>query len=99
MLRRHLRKFIESLYDGLDDEKRSIARAARGVTATKKSKSGKATKGEDVDCGGFVKDEFGIYERGVHMRGVLAPRAYLCVFFSYPFLLFTRVITLCILLQ
>jgi len=78
MLRRHLRKFIESLYDGLDDEKKSIARAARGVTATKKkSKSGKATKGENVDCGGFVKDEFGIYERGVHMRGVLVPRAYL----------------------
>ena len=79
MLRRHLRKFIESLYDGLDDEKKTVARAARGITTTKKkSKSGKVSKGEDITvAGGFTKDEFGIYERGVHMRNVLVPRAYL----------------------
>ena len=74
MLRRHLRKFIESLYDGLEDEEKSVARAARGVTSTKKKSKngGKVRGGEDVSgVGGFVKDEFGIYERGVHMRGVV----------------------------
>ncbi|KAM7191743.1 hypothetical protein V8F33_008710 [Rhypophila sp. PSN 637] len=78
MLRRQLRKFIEALHDGLEEEERDnriLARASKNpATGMKmKGKSGKENELED----GLVKDKFGIYERGVYFRGVLVPRAWL----------------------
>ncbi|KAK4215390.1 hypothetical protein QBC37DRAFT_481476 [Rhypophila decipiens] len=78
MLRRQVKKFIEALYDGLEEEERAnkiLARASKNPATGMKMK-GKSGKENDLGDG-LVKDKFGIYERGVYLRGLLVPRAWL----------------------
>ncbi|KAM7207406.1 hypothetical protein V8F20_002286 [Naviculisporaceae sp. PSN 640] len=78
MLRRQVRKLIEGLRAGLVDEERNVRMqemlAKKGSSVAVKKRKGKEQGEEDEN--GFKKDEFGIYERAVYIRGMLVPRAW-----------------------